>query len=143
MTTYEAVYRDACVNRPDALDFLTAWNLYCHQIDDLIDGREKCPSKFLDALALANIIYSTDFYQANAAHLSMTVMLITNAFADSVAWEKETGWKRAWSDTLRFAGNDMVVAVAVICGGFENARKVSQALREDSWATHHKDGQPI
>jgi hypothetical protein len=142
--SYEAIYRTACGARADALDFIINWSRYCHEIDDLIDGREKCPEKFLDALALANLIYSSDFYQANLRELAITALAVTNAYADSLAWAADgMEWKRKWADTLRFAGNEMVLAVACICGGYERMRAVSLQLREDSWAAHHHAEQPI
>lgn len=142
--TNQEIYSMACGQSREALDFLQAWTLYAHAIDDIVDNDRKDPEKFIDTLALANCVYSSSFYQAYNPFLRSIVLSVTNDFADSLKWEKATEeWKARWADTLRFCGNQMVVAVATIVGGWQLARQVSLLLREDSYMNHHKDGQPI
>lgn len=141
---YESLYRLACGPDRSALDFLHGWTVYCHAIDDLIDLAQPNPDKLLETLALANILYSSDFYARHHAALRMAVVLVTSAYADSVQWEKDgLDWRRQWADTLRFAGNDMVLAVAAACGGYKRVREVSLRLRENSWYLHHEGTKSI
>jgi hypothetical protein len=144
VNAYVEIYKLACGDNAEAFQFLMGWNLYVHSIDDLIDAEKKDPQKLLDTLALANTLYSLDFYQAHSQAFRMVVLLVTNHYADSLAWaNSEIPWQKTWADTLRFAGNEMVLAVAAACGGNERVRAVSLKLRENSWNTHHANEQPV
>jgi hypothetical protein len=135
------LYDHVCCGNPEALRFLFNWNLFCHGIDDIIDDTKRTdPEEVIAAFAQANIVYSLPFYQANAARLQTTIMLVTNAYADSVAWEKSPNkGHQSMADVLRFAGNEMVFAVALICGGYRHMRAISASVREFSWDTHHTE----
>lgn len=144
MSDANAIYIQAANGNPLALDFIIGWNDVAHRFDDVIDAKEKKPEDFLKALMMANALYSTDFFQAHYRELGMAVELITNAYADSLHWENhKTRWKRQWGDVLRFAGAEMVIAVATICGGPDIGRKISLQLRELVWRVHHDgNGKP-
>lgn len=135
------LYDEVTLGNSDALRFLFHWNLFCHAIDDLIDGPDRAePEDVVSAFAEANVLYTLPFYQANCIKLQTTVMLITNSYADSIGWEKsEKDGHRKMADVLRFAGNEMVFAVALICGGYQHMRRVSAGIRERSWMDHHKE----
>lgn len=145
-SNFVTLYDEASCGNPDALRFLFHWNIFCHGIDDLIDAPTRAtPGEVIDAFAQANILYTHPFYQAHAVKLQMVVMLVTNAYADSVFWEHEKrSGLSAMADVLRFAGNEMVFAVALICGGYQHMRRISMRVRENSWITHHDEtGKPI
>lgn len=138
--TNQELYAQAANGDDSARLFLQAWCLYVHEIDDLIDNQVRDPEKLITALVSACTVFSTAFYVAHAHELEPVVLLATNAYADSLKWEKEPeAWKRQWADVLRFSGNEMVVKVAEICGGYSLARNVSEKLREDSWCNHHNE----
>lgn len=140
------LYKQACNGNGDAFLFLTLFHEYCHEIDDLIDGKTPItPESLLTVLSHANLVYSCAFYRQHCDKLMMVVQLVTNTYADSVAWEKsDVDWKAKWGDVLRFAGLEMVYAVAAITGGYEHMRKLSQVLKENAWKTHHNpDGAPV
>lgn len=155
----EAIYRAAAAGDEPAYTFLKRWNFYCHRIDDLIDNAVKSPDELLGLLIDANLLYSHPYYQAHARELVLVVAGITGRYLQSVEWEDggdskddvyaklDDGpsklissprvWRRQWADTLRFAGNEMVEAVAMIEGGFELQQRVGAACRENSWTAHH------
>jgi hypothetical protein len=116
---------------------LQKWAAYCHAIDDLIDeGRG--PEAFLEILANAVELYTHPFFLGHGGHLRPLVITITNAYADSVAWEKsEHGPERAMADVLRFAGVEMYCMVAAICGGYSHMRRLSPLLRRKTWEENH------
>ena len=128
-----------------ALEFMVMWHEYVHEIDDLIDNNVTDPQRWLSAFAHANLVYSTDFYAAYARDLRLVVMTATNAYADSVLWEKDgNAWQKKWADVIRHSGIDMIYAVAVICGGYELMRQISAQLKEFAHKCHHdENGNPI
>lgn len=134
----ESVYLRAANGSLDALNFLRMFHHYCHAIDDLIDDKQPSPEKLLALLAQANLVYSMPFYKGHAGRLHLIVAHLTNAYADSIDWGKSReNWKVEWADKLRFAGNDMILAVALIEGGFSLMRELSPLVKELSWWNHH------
>lgn len=144
-----SLFVHACNGNESALQFLVLFNQYAHGIDDVIDsardGAPKDPEFVLSTFAMGCNVFSHPFYQANIVRLQPVVYLITSAYADSVKWEKsDRDGLRRTADVLRFCGNEMVFAIAVICGGYEHLRTISPALREKSWDGHHSsDGTSI
>lgn len=135
-----ALYEEASSHQSDAYLFLVAWHSYCHMIDDLVDGdTAQTPESLLEALVMANKVYSLPFYAVNAHRLSGVVVLVSSTYADSVAWEKLPGWQAHVADVIRQCGNDMILAVADITGGWRLVRSISLRLREAAWHNQHKE----
>lgn len=136
-----SIYQEACMGDADALSFVIAFHSYCHQIDDLIDGDTAYnPENVLKVLMAANTLYSTPFYLANAWRLQPVIAMITNTYADSVAWEtSDEPWKQRVADVIRQCGNDMILSVAWILGGWSHVRSISLRLREAAYHDQHKD----
>ena len=132
-----------CCGNEAAADFLMRWHGYCHRIDDVVDEGYDA-EKFIACLAHAIEVYAHPFFAANAQALRLVAGTITNAYADSVAWEKDpAGWRFKMADALRFAGVEMTMAVALRCGGFEHVRRVSPAIRDFAWQRQHTfQGEP-
>ena len=123
-----------------ALDFLILWATYCHEVDDIIDNKINDPEKILRVFVTAAEVYNHPFYVRYQSYLYSLVIVISNAYADSVKWSHSmVDAQHKMSDVLRHAGNDMLFAVAFICGGYEHLRTVSSTLREQSWLNHHDD----
>lgn len=128
----------------DAARFLCFWREYVHQIDDLIDGDTKGPEATLTAFMLAAFVYTDPFFVANMTALRQIAINCTNAYADSVKWEKAEGWRGQFADHYRHFASEMVLAVASICGGYAHMRKISPVLREMGWNEHHDEkGNPV
>lgn len=127
-----------CGNQP-AAQFLFVWREYVHQIDDLIDGDTEGSEAILKAFMLAAFVYTDPFFVAHMAALRQIAINCTNAYADSVKWEKAEGWRGQWADHYRHFASEMVLAVASICGGYEHMRKISLTIREMGWNEHHNE----
>jgi hypothetical protein len=113
--------------------------VYCHAIDDLID-KVFSAEGLLDVLVQAVELYSHGFYVTNLPHLRPMVIAVTNCYADSVRWEKSSdSAERQMADTLRFAGLEVCLIVAAICGGYSHMRKISPQIRKHTWARNHDD----
>jgi hypothetical protein len=129
----------------EAKSFLLLWRAYVHGIDDIVDGDVKDGEGIIRVFLLAAELYSHPFYLRHLASLKQVVVNCTNAFADCVPWEKHgEAWQQQWADHYRHFGSEMVLAVAYLCGGYDNMRRISPQLRAICWHEHHdKDGKPI
>lgn len=133
-----------CKGNQEAIEFLFLWREYVHRIDDIID--EKKDFEFiLTTFASAVMLYSHPFYIKNLLALRQQVINITSAYADSVKWENSTiDWQKNFADHYRHVGAEMLIAVASIVGGYENARSIATELRTVCWLGHHnKKGEQI
>jgi hypothetical protein len=137
-----AALRRCCGGNEEAMGFLNLWRRYVHGIDDLIDRPGRVGAEeILRTFALAAELYSHPFYLRHIGHLRGLVFSITNAYADSVGWERsEVDWQRSWADHYRHVGAEMVLAVAFLCAGYEHMRSVSRELRIVCWHEHHTPG---
>jgi hypothetical protein len=135
---------------PDALEFVHAYGVLVHAVDDLIDQDNPAHPDFkilaLDCFGLAADVYSNPFYHRNL-WLYPIVKNIHRVYSDSLAWEKsDTAWKATVGDTLRSSGHEIVLAILEhLCRlPFADLRRISLSLREYSWFQHHTaDGKPI
>jgi hypothetical protein len=136
---------DIIGSNEDAVRFLKAFNDYCHLVDDIIDEyslkfHPVPPEMFFKHCINAAELYSSRFYQRHVNDLFPIVIQITSAYADSVNMEKSNiEWKRQASDTLRQAGNDMIMMIVFIIGGWDKKREISELVREVSYQQHHDE----
>lgn len=129
----------------EAMDWLANWwSLYVHQIDDIIDGERTTAEEILATFALAIGVYSHPFYLQHLVALRQLVLNVTNLYADSVQFERsDVAWQREWSDHNRHAGQELVLAVACICGGYQHMRTISAEQRVMCHSDHHdREGKP-
>jgi len=130
-----------CNGNAEAHQFNSLWYTYCHNIDDLIDGDNgpiSAEAK-LEIFAVAAALYNCNFYRQHQAALYPIVLMVTNAYADSVKWEdSDQDHQRKMADVLRMAGNEMYNAVALITGGWQHMRSVSSEIRDQDWIGQHE-----
>lgn len=133
-----------CRGNQEAMTFLALWANYCHGIDDIIDGDRRTAEETLEIFALAPVLFSHPFYLQHLEALKQIVLNVTSMYADTVAWEKSSEtWQRQWADHHRHCSNEMVVAVATLCGGYPHARSIMPELRTMAWHEHHdQKGKP-
>ncbi len=137
--------RFCCKDDREAIEFLLTWRQYVHAIDDIVDGDRPGPEFLLSTFALAAALYSLPFYLRNINALRQIVFNCTNAYTDSVLWETApVPWRREFADQYRHFGAEMVLAVSLICGGYEHMRAISPELRTICYLEHHTpEGNPI
>jgi len=140
---------EVCKGNAAALQFCNLWYHYCHGIDDLIDTKEDgrptlSNEKIISIFFNAAMLYNCPFYMANHQHLFPIVLTVTNAYADSVAWERSpVAHRRTIADALRTCGDEMFFMVAMLTGGVSHMRNVSARIRERDWILQHdKNGEP-
>ena len=136
---FEAALHRACQGQPAAMDFLRHWSRYVHGIDDLID--EPTSHEFrIGLFAWALELYNHPFYLQHRERINPIILMATNAYADSVAWEQSPdAWKRQFSDWARHCGAEMVLCVAGIVGGYAHLREISLELRTVNYQEHHDE----
>lgn len=138
--TLQEFCQEVCCGHAPAMDFCHLWFTYCHAIDDLIDGLERpSPEALLTVFIQANVLFSSEFYVRHLRSLQPVVLLVTNAYADSVAWERSSvPYQFTIADVIRCCGNEMFFMVAMICGGWPHARSLSARIRDQSWRLQHE-----
>lgn len=134
-----------CCGNQQAIDFLVLWREYVHGIDDIVDGDLKNGDGIIRVFSQAAVLYSSPFYRQHCDRLQLIVLLITNAYSDSVRFEKRTEeWMRNCADVLRHAGAEMTRAVMLICGGYDHLRLHSAHLHSICRNEHtDASGKPI
>lgn len=129
-----AAIERACCGNPEAMDYLKLWSPMVHGVDD-VEDRGGMTAEFRQALYILVLECSTHpFFLRHLRELKMTWLLVANAYADVLAWEKsDEPWKKEFVNVMRHAGMDMVLAVAAMCAppnkGYEHMRRISQEWR--------------
>lgn len=127
-----------CAGNASAAEFLWHWARWCHAIDDVVDGETKTPEGIVSAFALAPLVFGHPFYLENLSALRVVTLLVSNMYADSEEMRATpTEWCQKFADVYRHAGNEMVLAVALICGGYEHVRAISFEQRATCYDTQH------
>jgi len=86
------------------------------------------------------VLTSSPFYLANAPALSALMAVVADNYRWSVKIEQERDANLlSLGDVMRMAGNQVVVAVSYICGGWEHAKTISDELWPIAWASQHGD----
>jgi hypothetical protein len=151
MTPTDQILLDAAAGNRAAHDFLVQAALHFHAVDDVVDVAPFDPLAMLECFRQVVEIYSHPFYLDHGFVLKGVMLTLLRQYRDSVQYQQlmegrefTCGWARATGDVLRHAGNELVIAVAQICGGTKLAEQISFSLRQQSWREHHDDaGQPI
>jgi hypothetical protein len=127
----QQVLQRVCCGNTSAMDFLANhWQPYVHEVDDIIDGDRPKARDQLKTFARAVLVYTHPFFIEHMLALRQLALNITITFADSADWEKSPhAWQRDWANHNRHCGMEMVVAVALICGGHDHAFAISQEQR--------------
>lgn len=117
------ILNQLCLGNTEASSFLKLWSQYVHDIDDLVDGDVTTKESQIRSYALACVVLTHPFFIKHVDRLRDVVLLITNDYADSVAWEgSKEEWQRRFSDVLRHSGATMVREVMLLVGGYDHLR---------------------
>jgi len=143
--TLDEIYKDACCGNEEAYKFICLWNKHCHRVDDFVDNSETRRA-INDILWQQFELCHNLFWKQNEVALIVTTAIVINDYADSIIMtdNEDCKWQKDWGNYLRFSGNQMILAVALICGGYIKMRSVSMKLREWAYNAHHdNEGNPI
>lgn len=133
----EQLYLTIAHGDEEAYKFILAWQAYCHGIDDIVDGEVKDVEGKVAVFFTAAAIFTSNYWAKNKHALYPLVAIITGDYVDS-----NTSIPQA--DVLRGSGNNMLIAVAFLQGGYSLMRHITPKLRKLSWEYHHTlDSKPI
>ena len=132
-----SLYREAAAGNADAFAFLCTFHQWAHRIDDLVDQPEHDRLDVVNVAMEANVLFSSPFYVTHSGPLQVVVALVADAYKTSVRGEREGGKAGRLADTLRLAGNQMVLAVAMIVGGWAHMQRISERLWPLAWESQH------
>jgi hypothetical protein len=140
----ELIYK-YLVGHADAESWLLLYGIYCHAIDDIIDGDETSDEHKLKTFETGMLLYSHIFYQRNIAMLYPLVKMAHTAYEDSVRLEKSKDpTDQLIADPLRQYGNEIILAVIELVSGKAARDAASKELRPLSYKTHHTlEGLPV
>lgn len=134
---------ELCQGNENAMVFCDLWYRYCHGIDDLVDtmqdGRPRMSKDQMVSLFFtAALLYNSTFYLQHRDILAPIVLLVTNTYRDSIAWENSSkAHLRKMGDVFRTCGNELYMMVALVCGGEAHMRKMSLAIKERDFVLQH------
>lgn len=144
-------------NRPDAIEFITAFKAYSHAIDDIIDIPERrADDEFiLETFTKAQDVYSSRFYVEHVTELYSVVKVIHALYVNSVKYEKEGAeeWqKKVWEVTRNCANIMLSQVIRIVVrentGSAVNGDRamvdICDRATAQSWKDHHSEkGEPI
>jgi hypothetical protein len=140
-----AFCREVCLGNTEAMQCCDLFYKYVHGIDDIIDTKEDSRptmsnEKIIETFITCAGLYNCSFYRNHANVLLGVIIVVTNTWADSVAWERSPlEHRRTMSNVLRTCGDDFFFAVAMICGGWQHLRNVSAKIREADYLRQNDD----
>jgi hypothetical protein len=135
----ETLYQRACLGNPEAWRVCEAWNRVAHRADDYVDQAKTDAEEFTAIMAQLLDLTMLPFYRAHADCLHGVVLSVINTWTDSVKLERgDEEWQRRWADAARSCGNEVIITIARLCGGWAHARQISLELRADSWINQHQ-----
>ena len=136
----EAAFADMARGDAGALDFLRAFYVYAHTLDDLID-RDKPIAADLAVWSQANLvaIVTSDFFLKHRAFLMPVIWTSVLAFIASEDKKNVADvLERIAAQVLKSEYLNVFLAVCFCVGGFEHALAMSRKYREYSF-----DAEPV
>lgn len=122
-----------------AHEWLCLWHDYCHEIDDIIDIPDWSAERVIAVFERANALYTHAFYQTHRLALSPMILVATSLYNDANKWEQDPQlWKRWWAEVMRHCGNEVIFAVAQICGGYQHLKSITAPMLAMCYV-YHKD----
>jgi hypothetical protein len=146
---HELVKR-VCAGDAQAEDWMQGLRAYVHLSDDIVDEdlapehKVRGAERLCQLSALSIKLCTHPFFLKHQGPLHGAMLSNLVAYADSVQWETEPGWKGTCADWLRHGGIEVVMIIAAAVGGYEHMRSFSQELRTLAYDLHHdEEGKPV
>lgn len=137
------IYEMAAKGNPEALAFLVEGHNCGHGIDDVVDGDIGGAEGQVAVFARVMSLGWMPYFQRHQAALSVVLMLMASNYADANHWaDRHHEGMRTWADCLRREGILLVLAVALLEGGYEHLRAVALRLRPLAWECHIEEPEP-
>lgn len=136
MFQVQAAFEDIARGDKSAVEFLSAFYLWVHDFDDLVDRDKEVPTSFSVgvSLQLMHTFSKNSFFQKHQDFL-MPVILV-GALAYVVSEDKRQSadvLERITAQVLKSQYADVFVAVAFVIGGFDHALAMKRKYHEYSF----------
>lgn len=132
-TDFDAIFRDITKGDQHAFDFCNAFFRWVHCLDDLVDKDKDVPPGAVSFLffSLIQTVACNPFFQQHKTELLSTMLLASQAWADSEEWKKrENVLHKIASQVLKSQYQDVFIHVAALCGGQIHMQEMSQKYRD-------------
>ena len=132
-TDFDAIFRDITKGDENAFNFCNAFFRWVHCLDELVDRDKEVPPAAVSMLffSLVHTLATNLFFQNHKESLLPTMLLASNAWADSEHWKKSPDvLHRITSQVLKSQYQDVFIHVAALCGGQAHMHEVSRKYRD-------------
>lgn len=120
----DSIYRLASGGDLDAYVWLLAFHVWAHRLDDFMDEGPPPRDQVFDLAADAVPLFSGAWYSRHAGTLGPVLAVV----ADQYRASHDLDLPITLREGLRLAGNQVVLAVAYLCGGRPLVRQVADRL---------------
>lgn len=122
----------------EAHNWLLAYFVYAHAIDDIVDHDNDSPEFILKTFRLAIDVFSFPFYVQYSHVLRPLLQSAHDAYRDSVIMEKSPEeWALKVGDIIRSNAVDVVLTTIFITTDIDTRNAAALELRKISYDTHH------
>jgi hypothetical protein len=121
----------SCGNKP-AQDFCHAIFWWIHMLDDLFDKDTSVPPTAVSGISFNLIcnVANNEFFQVNKTVLLPTILLASQAWADSEGFKKkESPLDKIAAQVMKSQHLDIYIHVAFLCGGLLHMNAMSEKYR--------------
>jgi hypothetical protein len=124
----------------DAQLFAQAFMLYCHAIDDIVDGDKTDHLFVMQTFNFAQVVYTSAFFMRHWAILAPVIHNVFLDYEESVTMERSSvQWQRQYADVMRQNANVIFLQCIELVAGIQARREASIQLREISYRNHHNE----
>ena len=130
---FDAIFNDITKGNRAAFDFCNAFFRWVHCLDDLYDKDKEVPASAVSFLffSLIQTIACNPFFQQHRDVLLATLLMSSQAWADSEEWKKrEDVLHRITSQVLKSQYQDVFLHVAALCGGQQHMQEMARKYRD-------------
>lgn len=130
---FDVIFNDITKGDKDAFDFCNAFFRWVHCLDDLVDRDHEVPPHAVSVLffSLIHNVACNPFFQKHKTELLSTMLLASQAWADSEEWKKRPDvLHRITSQVLKSQYQDVFIHVAALCGGQLHMTQMAQKYRD-------------
>jgi len=135
-STIVKLYEEISNKDSEALEFIKLWSVYCHKFDDLVD-EEFNVEKLVECNNEMIRLLSSKFFQKNKEFLISQIYIAAWNYKHSEDLKFSSRYEeRLLAQYLSHEGNNMLLTVALITGGYDLMKKVAPKILNLTYVEH-------